>query len=256
MRYRYRCQCPPPERAGRVYFGVFFITLFRLRAWWDRERQTCRRVAPHRSRLGTRSTSSLHGARDAPASAVAPAARTRQIPVPAPAGAVACRGLTTLSLDTPPLTVASAPRRSIAVSSRPALELPPPRLVRRRCAERCRVHTCARDDSACRPPRRRALDAAIMAANFNAVCFFSELTKVPHILEPSTTSSDRTGDEPTREPLESKVLMSTPALTDSASQSLGAGYRHNRRCGSTARTRARGMCNVSALSAPPPRPPN
>ena len=57
----------------------------------------------------------------------------------------------------------------------------------------------------------------------NAVCFFSELTKVPHILEPSTTPSDCTGDMPTREALEPKVNVSTaPAPTNSASRYLGA----------------------------------
>ena len=53
------------------------------------------------------------------------------------------------------------------------------------------------------------------------MCFFPELTKVPHVLEPSTTSS-RCGAKPPRDALESKVQVSMPALTDSASQSLGA----------------------------------
>ena len=112
--------------------------------------------------------------------------------------------------------MASAPEVD---SSRPALELP---------------HSCADAApsvaAACTPapamtqhagPRADVSAAAITAAN--AVCFFSELTKVPHILEPSTTPSDRTGDMPTREALESKVKVSTaPAPTNSASRYLGA----------------------------------
>ena len=46
---------------------------------------------------------------------------------------------------------------------------------------------------------------------------------MPHILEPSTTPSGRTGDMPTREALEPKVNVSTaPAPTNSASRYLGA----------------------------------
>ena len=71
-------------------------------------------------------------------------------------------------------------------------------------------------DAACMPapamtqhaaPRADVSAAAITAAN--AVCFFSELTTVPHILEPSTTPSGRTGDMPTREALEPKVNVSS-----------------------------------------------
>ena len=69
-------------------------------------------------------------------------------------------------------------------------------------------------DAACMPapamtqhaaPRADVSAAAITAAN--AVCFYlllGQLTKVPHILEPSTTPSDRApacGDMPTRETL-------------------------------------------------------
>ena len=89
----------------------------------------------------------------------------------APSGAVACRGLTTLSLDTPPLTVASAPEVD---RSRSALELPVS------CAD------AAPSDAACTlmpamtAPPADEFAAAIAAAN--AVCFSPELTKVPHIL--------------------------------------------------------------------------
>ena len=97
--------------------------------------------------------------------------------------------------------------------SRSALELPVS------CAE------TAPSDAACTPvpamtaPPADVFASAIMAAN--AVCFFPELTKAPHVLEPSTTSS-RCGAKPPRDALESKVQVSMPALTDSASQSLGA----------------------------------
>ena len=125
-------------------------------------------------------------------------APTDVAPATAPSGAVACRGLTTLSLDTPPLTVASAPEVD---RSRSALELPVS------CAD------AAPSDAACTlmpamtAPPADEFAAAIAAAN--AVCFFPELTKVPHILEPSTTPSDRTGDMPTREALEPKVNVSS-----------------------------------------------
>ena len=107
--------------------------------------------------------------------------------------------------------------------------------------------------------RRRALElhaappadefaAAITAAN--AVCFFSELTKVPHILEPSTTPSDRTGDMPTREALESKVNVSTaPAPTNSASRNQGTDMIDD-----VAAQRERAREVYERPASPPPQP--
>ena len=93
--------------------------------------------------------------------------------------------------------------------------------------------------------------AAITAAN--AVCFFSELTKVPHILEPSTTPSDRTGDMPTREALESKVNVSTaPAPTNSASRNQGTDMIDDVALAAQ-RERAREVCE-RPVSPPPPSP--
>ena len=89
--------------------------------------------------------------------------------------------------------------------------------------------------------------AAIAAAN--AVCFFPELTKVPHVLEPSTTSS-RCGDMPPRGALESKVNVSTaPALTNSASRNQGADMIDDM---ATQRERAREVYERPA--SPPPQP--
>ena len=89
--------------------------------------------------------------------------------------------------------------------------------------------------------------AAIAAAN--AVCFFPELTKVPHVLEPSTTSS-RCGAKPPRDALESKVQVSMPALTDSASQFLGADIIDDV---ATQRELAREVCERPVSPSPQPQ---
>ena len=86
----------------------------------------------------------------------------------------------------------------------------------------------------------------------NAVCYFSELTKstkVPHVLEPSTTSS-RCGAKPPRDALESKVQVSMPALTDSASQSLGADMIDDV---ATQRELAREVCERPVSPSPQPQ---
>ena len=140
-------------------------------------------------------------------------------PATAPAAALpASKSLTTLSLDTPPLPVASAPEVD---SSRSALELPAS------SADAAPIDAVGTQVPAMTPNANPLadvldLDAVIKSANFDAVSFFKELAKVPHIIEPSTSLSDRTVAMPTRDALESKVQMSMPALTDSASQSLGA----------------------------------
>lgn len=80
---------------------------------------------------------------------------------------------------------------------------------------------------------------------------FTELATVPYILEPPTSLSDRTGAMP-RDALESKVQVSTPALTDSASQFLGADmidYGFMWKHSSNARE-----SYASALPALPPNP--
>ena len=98
-------------------------------------------------------------------------------------------------------------------------------------------------------PPAGVLATAITAAN--AVCFFSELTKVPHILEPSTTPSDRTGDMPTREALESKVNVSTaPAITNSASRNQGADMIDDV---ATQRELAREVCERPVSPSPQPQ---
>ena len=137
--------------------------------------------------------------------------------------------------------MASAPEVD---SSRPALEQLPDSCAEAAPSDAACVHVLA---PAMTAPPADEFAAAIAAAN--AVCFSPELTKVPHVLEPSTTSS-RCGAKPPRDALESKVQMSMPALTDSASQFLGADIVDDV---ATQRDLAREVCERPVSPSPQPQ---